>query len=324
MRASAKKLTTFKKKAVVALGGNAISMRDRKDSIPNQFDNTYISLGTIIELIKHDYNLAITHGNGPQVGNAIMRVELARGKAPILPLYICVADLQGGMGYMIGQCLQNRLKKEKIDRQVSTVVTQVLVDTNDADFKNPTKFIGQFYSKTIAEKMAKEMGWQKIKQFPGDNRWRRVVASPEPLEIIESPIIKKMVDEGIIVIAAGGGGIPVIREGKQLTGVDAVIDKDRASAVLAREIDAELLIILTDIDRVAVNYGKPGQKWLSNVSLDEINAYFNEGQFPPGSMGPKIGAAIKFLRNGGKEVIITSIEKGFAAIKGKAGTRIVR
>jgi carbamate kinase len=313
-----------KKTAVVALGGNAISMRDRKDTIPNQFDNTYVSLGTIIELIKHDYNLAITHGNGPQVGNALMRVELARGKAPILPLYICVADLQGGMGYMIGQCLQNRLKKEKIERKVSTVVTQVLVDDDDPDFKNPTKFVGQFYSKAIAEKMAREMGWQKIKQFPGDKRWRRVVASPDPLEIIESPIIKKMVDEGIIVIAAGGGGIPVLRHGKELVGVDAVIDKDRASSVLARQIDAELLIILTDIDKVAVNYGKPNQKWLSQVSLDEISAYFREGQFPPGSMGPKIGAAIDFLRNGGKEAIITSIENGRAAIKGKAGTRIHR
>jgi carbamate kinase len=311
------------KKAVVALGGNAISMRDKPDTIINQFDNTSASLGSIIELVKHGYHLAVTHGNGPQVGNALLRVELSKKKVPILPLFICVADLQGGMGYMIEQCLQNMLKEKRIKRDVTTLVTQVVVDEDDPDFKSPTKFIGQFYRKDIAEKMASEMGWQKIKQFPGDRRWRRVVASPEPREIIEGPTIKKLVDEGTIVIASGGGGIPVIRQGGHLIGVDAVIDKDRAAAVLAHQIEAELLIILTDIEKVAINYCKPDERWLDEVSLKEMESYYREGQFPAGSMGPKIEAAIKFLKSGGKKVIITSIEKGYDAVKGKAGTRIV-
>jgi len=313
-----------KKKAVIALGGNAISMRDRPDTIPNQFDNTYASLGSIIDLIKDGYQLAITHGNGPQVGNALLRVDLSKGKAPILPLYICVADLQGGMGFMIGQCLENSLKAAGIHREVVTLVTQVVVDENDPDFGNPTKFIGQFYRKDIAEKMAAEMGWQKIKQFPGDRRWRRVVPSPVPIEIVESSTIKSLVDQGVIVIAAGGGGIPVIRKNGQLAGVDAVIDKDRAAAALAREIEAELLIILTDIDRVAVNFSKQNQKWLRHVTLEQIGRYFQEGHFAAGSMGPKIEAAMSFLKNGGKKVVITSIEKGYDAVRGKAGTTIVR
>jgi carbamate kinase len=312
-----------KKKAVVALGGNAISMRDRDDTIPNQFDNTMASLGSIIELIRDDYQMAITHGNGPQVGNALLRVELSRGKAPVLPLVVCVADLQGGMGYMIEQCLLNRLRQERIDREVVTLVTQVVVDENDPDFSDPTKFIGQFYRKDIAEKLAAEMSWQKIRQFPGDKRWRRVVPSPKPIDIIEKDAIKKLVDDGTIVIAAGGGGIPVFRKGGQLVGVDAVIDKDRAAAVLASVIDAELLIILTDIDRVAINFDQPDQKWLDNVALNDLIRYYEMNQFPPGSMGPKVEAAISFLKAGGKEVIITSIEKGYEAVRGKAGTRIV-
>jgi carbamate kinase len=322
----AKRIKRSAKKAVVALGGNAISMRDRQDSIPNQFDNTYESLDSIIELIRHGYKLAITHGNGPQVGNALLRVELSKGKAPILPLFICVADLQGGMGYMIEQTLQNRLAEKRTKRDITTLVTQVVVDQNDPDFADPTKFIGQFYRKDIAHRMAKEMGWTAIRPFPGDRlgRWRRVVASPRPLEIVESRVIKQLVEEGVIVISAGGGGIPVIRKDGMLAGVDAVIDKDRAAAVLAREIDAELLIILTDIDRVAINFGKPNQKWLGKVPLKKMIEYYEDGQFPPGSMGPKVEAAISFLQNGGKQVIITSIDKGYEAVRGKAGTRIVK
>lgn len=313
-----------KKKAVIALGGNAISLRDKPDTIANQFDNTYASLGSIIELIRHGYQLAITHGNGPQVGNAILRVELSRGKVPILPLFICVADLQGGMGYMIEQCLHNRLEDEKIDRRVVTLVTQVLVDENDPDFANPTKFIGQFYRKDIALKMAEEMGWQQVKQFPGDSRWRRVVASPKPIRIIERSTIKHLVEQDTIVIAAGGGGIPVIKRDRKLFGVDAVIDKDRGAAVLARDIEAELLIILTDIEKVAINFRQPNQRYLDEMTLGEIMEYQQAGHFPPGSMGPKIEAAINFLRDGGKKVIITSIDKGYEAVTGTAGTRIIQ
>jgi carbamate kinase len=248
----------------------------------------------------------LTHGNGPQVGNALLRVELARGKAPILPLYICDADLQGGMGYMISQCLQNRLNDEGINRDVVTLVSQVLVDENDPAFKNPTKFIGQFYDKEKAEQLKIEMGWEAVAQFPNDDRWRRVVPSPTPIALIEGPAVKKLVHTGTIVIAAGGGGIPVVRKEGRLVGVDAVIDKDFAAAVMAREIEAELLIILTEVEQVSLNFGKPDQTELSDVTLSEIKEYYDQGHFPPGSMGPKIQAAVKFLENGGKKVIITS------------------
>ncbi len=310
------------KKAVVALGGNAISNRDREDTIPLQFENTYASLGSIVELIKGGYQLAITHGNGPQVGNALLRVELAKGKAPILPLYICVADLQGGMGYMIAQCLQNRLKKEGIGRDVVTMVSQVLVDENDPAFENPTKFVGQFYDKKTAEILHKEMGW-KMTPFPGDKRWRRVVPSPRPLKLIERETINKLLDNSNIVVAAGGGGIPVVCRDEKLFGVDAVIDKDLAAAVMARDIGAQLFIIFTDIEKVAINFGKPDQKDLDEVTLAEIKAYHDEGHFPAGSMGPKIEAAIDFLENGGGKVIISSITRGYETVVGKAGTRIL-
>ena len=317
------KTKAIDKKAVIALGGNAISMRDKPDTLANQFENTYASLGSIIELIRHGYKLAITHGNGPQVGNALMRVELARGKVPILPLYVCVADLQGGMGYMIEQCLQNRLRDENLNREVVTLVSQVLVDEKDPDFENPTKFIGQFYRKDIALRLAQEMGWQKVKQFPGESRWRRVVASPKPIEIIERSIIKNLVEQDTIVIAAGGGGIPVIRRNGKLLGVDAVIDKDRGAAVLARDIEAELLIILTDIEKVAINFKQQNEYYLNEITLTEIIKYQQAGHFPAGSMGPKIEAAINFLKSGGRKVIITSIEKGYEAVTGSAGTSIV-
>ena len=309
------------KRAVVAFGGNAISDRNMEDTIPHQFENTYGSLGSIIKLIEEGYQLAITHGNGPQVGNALLRVELAKGKAPVLPLYICVADLQGGMGYMISQCLRNRLKREGIDRNVVTLISQVLVGEDDPAFQKPTKFIGQFYSKSMAGKLEEEMGW-RMAPFPGDKRWRRVVPSPQPLELIERETIKDLLSANTIVVAAGGGGIPVVRRNGRLEGVDAVIDKDLAAAVMARDIGAELLVIFTDVDKVAINFGKPDQKDLDEVRLSELNAYMDEGHFPPGSMGPKIRAAISFLENGGREVIIGSIGKGFESIKGQAGTRI--
>lgn len=310
------------KRAVVAFGGNAISERSREDTIAGQFENTYSSLGSIIRLIEEGYQLAITHGNGPQVGNALLRVELAKGRAPALPLYICVADLQGGMGYMIAQCLRNRLANEGIERDVVTLISQVLVGEDDPAFENPTKFIGQFYNRKAAERLQTELGW-RMAQFPGDKRWRRVVPSPRPLELIERETIKDLLFRNTIVVAAGGGGIPVIRREGRLEGVDAVIDKDLAAAVMARDIGAELLAVFTDVDKVAINFGRPDQKDLDEASLSEMKAYIDEGHFPPGSMGPKIEAAISFLENGGKEVIIGSIGKGFESISGQAGTRII-
>jgi carbamate kinase len=311
-----------KKTAVVALGGNAITDKDKEDTIANQFINTEISLSGIIGLIKDGYNLALTHGNGPQVGNAVLRVELSRGRAPELPIFICVADLQGGMGFMIEQVLQTKLVSEKINRNVATVITQVLVHKNDPDFDDPTKFIGQFYESDKAELMKKEFGW-KMKPYPGDKRLRRVIASPKPLEIIEKDVIKNLVDNGVIVIASGGGGIPVVRENGALKGIDAVIDKDRAAAVMARDIGAQLLVILTSVDKVSLNYSKPNQKDFTHLKVADAEKYLADGHFPPGSMGPKIEAAIHFLKAGGEKVIIGSIERAYEAVNGKAGTTIV-
>jgi len=308
--------------AVVALGGNAITRKGVVDTIANQFRHTRESLSAIIPLIRDGYRLAITHGNGPQVGNAIFRVELAREKAPILPLGICVADTEGGMGYMIAQSLQNRLHREGIPRQVLTIVTQVIVDRHDPSVNNPTKFIGQFYSEAEAEKFTAERDW--VVKRDGGRGWRRVVPSPTPLSIVEAESIKSLVHQGHIVIAAGGGGIPVyIENDGTYEGMDAVIDKDRVSAVLAREIGATLLVILTDVERVAVNFGKPDQEFLDIVSVSQARHYLAQGHFPAGSMGPKIEAAVNFITGGGREVLISSIERGAEAIAGRTGTRIV-
>jgi carbamate kinase len=308
--------------AVVALGGNAITKKGIPDTIANQFAHTRQSLAAIVPLVRDGYRLVITHGNGPQVGNALLRVELSRDRAPTLPLGICVADTEGGMGYMIEQSLQNRLRREGIDKAVVTIVTQVLVDKDDPSIKSPTKYVGQFYEYDQARRFAKERGWTVKKD--SDRGWRRVVASPVPLKTLNAQAIKKLVEMGYVVIAAGGGGIPVyMEENGDYEGVDAVVDKDRASAILAGEIGADLLLILTGIDRVALNFGQLEQRFLESATVDEMRSYSAAGHFPAGSMGPKIEAAISFLESGGREVVITSIENAYEAVSGKAGTRIV-
>lgn len=310
------------KTAVVALGGNAISRKDMPDTIANQFRLTRESLSAILPLVKAGYNIAITHGNGPQVGNAILRVELARDRTPVLPIGICVADTEGGIGYMIAQSLQNRLLREQIDRAVATIVTQVVVDRNDPAMANPTKFIGQFYTEEDAKRFAAERGWT-VKQ-DGDRGWRRVVGSPQPQRIVEGEVIRAMVEDGVIAIAAGGGGIPVyIQDDGTYEGVDVVIDKDRASAVLGHAIGAEMLLILTAVDRVAINFGKPDQKFLATMTASEARRLLAEGHFPDGSMGPKIDAAIQFIDGGGRKVLITSIDKAEAALRQQDGTWIL-
>jgi len=310
-----------RKRAIVALGGNAITTAEKEDTIPNQFANTRRSLATMVELARQGYDLCITHGNGPQVGNALLRVELARGKAPILPLGICVADTEGGMGYMIEQSLQNRLDKENIARRACTVITQMVVDYNDPSITNPTKYIGQFYDEAKARQLAEESGWTV--KADSNRGWRRVVSSPIPITCVEKDVIRLLLDNGYIVIAAGGGGIPVYQHPKYgLEGVDAVIDKDRASAVLGCEIGAEFFLILTSVDQVALNFGKPDQSFLGKVTVSEMQGYMDAGHFPPGSMGPKVEAALDFIKKGGKEVIITSFNLAADALAGKAGTRI--
>jgi carbamate kinase len=310
--------------AVVALGGNAISPRDEPDTIANQFRRTRGSLESMIHLIDRGYNLAITHGNGPQVGNALLRVELSRGKAPILPLGICVADTEGGMGYMIEQSIQNRLRRENIAKDVVTVVTQVLVDRDDPSVANPTKFIGQFYDEAEAKRLQAEDGWI-VRRDSARDGWRRVVPSPVPRAIINHKPIRQLVEAGTVVIAAGGGGIPVYvdRDGSY-EGMDAVIDKDRAAAILARDIGAHELFIITDVPEVCVDFGRPSERAIGEIEVDELLAYHDAGHFPSGSMGPKIEAATTFLEHGGDKVVITSIEHLHEALGGTRGTHIVR
>jgi carbamate kinase len=308
--------------AVIALGGNAITVPGIEDTIANQFANTRRSLDGVMDLIRRGYNLVVTHGNGPQVGNALLRVELARGKAPVLPLGVLVADTEGGMGYMIEQSLQNRLKREGSDRQVVTIITQMLVDFNDPAINNPTKYIGQFYTEEEAGLFEETRGWTMKKD--GNRGWRRVVPSPAPIAAVPKDMIRTLVDTGVIVIAGGGGGIPVYIDDKgNLEGIDAVIDKDLASSTIAREIGAEVLSILTSVDKVALNYGQPNEKVLGEVKLSEVKQYFADGHFPAGSMGPKIRAAIDFLEAGGELVTITSFDNAARSVNGEAGTRIV-
>lgn len=309
--------------AVVALGGNAISSPDEPDTIANQFRHSRSALQGVTELLHRGYKLAVTHGNGPQVGNALLRVELAEGRAPELPLGVIVADTEGGMGYMIEQCLQNVfLRKGYGQIEVVTIVSQVLVDRDDPALKNPTKYIGQFYSEEEALQKAKDLGWSV--KLAGARGYRRVVGSPMPLEILNRNVIRQLVHSGDVVIAAGGGGIPVYREADGwLEGIDAVIDKDRASAVLARDIGAQDLFIVTAAPYVCLNYGKPDQKDLPRMTVSEAQKYFDDGQFPAGSMGPKVEAAIKFLREGGERVLICDLEKFVESLDGHSGTWIL-
>ncbi len=310
------------KKAVLALGGNAIIQAGQKGTITEQFKNTRDSLGGVVELIKQGYQLAISHGNGPQVGNMLIQhnAGIQKGVAP-LPLGVLVAATEGTMGYMIEQSLQNKLIQEKITNKVVTINSQVLVSKDDPSMQNPSKPVGPFYTEEEAKALEAEFGWH-ITEDAGRG-WRQVVPSPKPIDIIPADTIKQLVEDNQIVIACGGGGIPVIREENGvLDGIDAVIDKDFASALLAEKIGAEFLVILTGVDKVAINFGKPDQKELDSLTVEEAQMYYDQGQFPKGSMGPKILAAISFVKNGGKKVIITSIERIVDAFEGKTGTII--
>ncbi len=311
------------KTIVVALGGNAISQQFEEGNIHQQFTNTRKSLVGVVELLSKGYRVLISHGNGPQVGNALIRVEEARQQVPVLPLGVIVADTEGGMGYMIEQCLQNKMHDRGIDREVATIVTQVLVDPDDPSIGNPSKFVGPFYKAEQVEALRRRPGWV-LKEDPGRG-WRRVVPSPQPRKIVGKNVIKLLVENNVVVIAAGGGGIPayIDKQKNWLEGIDAVIDKDLASAVLARDVDAEELMILTAVEKVALNFGSPDQRFIDSMTVAEAKKYLAEGHFPAGSMGPKIQAAINFLEQGGEKVIITSIEKSVEAVNGGAGTEIL-
>lgn len=307
---------------VVALGGNALIQQGERGTIEEQFSNTRKSIDGIIYCIKQGYSVVITHGNGPQVGNMLLMVEYSRDKVPAFPLGVCVADTEGAIGYMIQQTLINRLQKEHIKKIAATILTQVVVDKNDKAFDNPTKPIGPFFTKKEAEKFVVEKGWKIVED--SHRGYRRVVASPNPLRIVEKESIIRLMESGEIVIAAGGGGIPVVENDTgALEGIDAVIDKDLASYVLARDLNADTLMMLTGTEKVYLNFQKPDQKPINEISVEEVEKYFNEGHFPVGSMGPKIESAINFLKSGGKVVYVTAIDKVKEAFQGLNGTKIV-
>ena len=312
----------MKKIAVVALGGNALLRSSELGTIEQQEKNAYETLAKILELIKSGYNIVITHGNGPQVGNIMLRNEAGfeKYKIPKMPLDICVADSQGGIGYMLERQMRNVFNDFNIDKNVVSLITQVLVDINDLAFKNPTKPVGPFYIKEEANLLAKANKWE-FKEDSANRGWRRVVASPVPQDIMNKQIIDELVNNGHVVIAVGGGGVPIYRhENNYLEAIEAVIDKDRASSLLAQQIGAEVLYIITDVPKVYINYGKPNQKSLDIVTVSEAEKYIEENQFATGSMKPKVLAAINFIKNGGAKAVITSEQE---IGKANGGTQII-
>lgn len=305
---------------VIALGGNAILQQKQKGTIEEQMANVTYSAQQIVKLIQAGYRVVVTHGNGPQVGNILLQNAAARDKVPPMPLDVCGAESQGLIGYMIQQCIGNELQKAGLHRQVATILTQIVVDRNDPAFQNPTKPVGAFYSKEEAEKNMKEKGETWIED--SGRGWRKVVPSPVPREIIEIDTIRALVANDVIVIAAGGGGIPVEKSGNRLAGVEAVIDKDLASGLLAKQLGADILAIATDVSHVAINWGKPDQKNLETLTVKDAKHYLAQGQFGKGSMSPKVQAAIGFVEGGG-EALITSLTNLEAGLQGKCGTRII-
>ncbi len=307
-------------KLVVALGGNALVKPGQEGTIEQQFETTRQSVASIVRMIEGGHDVVLTHGNGPQVGSLLLQQEIAKEVTPAMPLDVCGAMSQGQIGYMIEQCMTAALHERGLDRQVVTVVTQVLVDEDDPAFEHPTKPVGPVYRHDDALRRIKE-GYRMTQQKGG---WRIVVPSPDPRSILESGVITRLIDAGHVVIAVGGGGIPVVKSDGGLQGVEAVIDKDLAAEELASEIGADMLLILTDVEAVYRNYGEENEEMLREVTLEEMEEHYRDGQFPPGSMGPKVLAAIRFLKNGGDIAIVASIDNGWDALQGNAGTRIVR
>ena len=309
------------KLAVVALGGNALLRSGQKGTYAEQLQNVQDTCNSLLQLVSMNYNLVIGHGNGPQVGNVLLQQDAGRKvyELQVMPMDFCVAETQGSIGYMIERTLRNELAVRKLRRNVVTMVTEVVVDRNDERFANPTKPIGPYYTKEQADRMAEADG-SICREDPKGNGWRKVVASPVPLEIINVDIVKRLAAEGNIVITAGGGGIPVYREEERLVGVEAVIDKDLASALTAVRIGADEFYILTDVPKVYVNFRKPDEKALDTITVAEAERYIEEKQFSEGSMLPKVKAALYFVRNGGKECVITDATQ--LGVPG-GGTRIV-
>ena len=311
------------KRLVVAIGGNAIQPPGDRGSVDAQVHRLEETAGKLTDLVQAGYDLVVTHGNGPQVGNILLQNEESRNLVPAMPLDVCGAESQAQIGYMLAQALRNEFSVRRVHRGVVAVITQTLVDANDPAFADPTKPIGPYYSREADLIVKRAKGW-KLTEDRARGGWRRVVPSPQPLEIVERDTIRKLVEDGDgnVVVCAGGGGIPVVRRGGRLVGVEAVIDKDLAAAVLAKELGWETLVIATDVEKVALGFGTPTQRFLEHLTVAEAKKHLAEGQFPPGSMGPKIQAAIDFLDSGGKLVVVTDLEHLVAAVEGRAGTRI--
>lgn len=307
---------------VIALGGNAIIREGQKGTITEQYENIEESCGYIADLVEEGYNIIITHGNGPQIGNILLQNEAAKDIVPTAPLDVCVAETQGQLGFMIKKSLINTLRKRNIDRSVLCLLTQIVVDKEDPAFNNPTKPIGPFYSKEESEELVRVKGYDMVED--SGRGYRRVVASPMPVDIIEKDTVRQLAEQGNIVIALGGGGISVTEDNGILTGIEAVVDKDHGSRLLANLIGARHLVILTGVPSVAYNFGKPDQEFLTTLTIAKAREYVAQGQFPAGSMGPKIEAAIDYIENDGGTMIITSMDLLKDAIAGKAGTLITK
>jgi carbamate kinase len=307
---------------IAAIGGNALRTEEGIGSPSEWFDALGVSLPPLLDLLAAGHGLVLTHGNGPQVGEEMLRMEISKPVMPALTLDLCVAETEGSLGYAIQQVLGNLLRAAGRSARVASVVTQVLVDANDPAFGRPTKPIGSFYTKAQAGRMAKEHGWHVVDD--SGRGWRRVVPSPRPVAVVETPLIRALVDAGMIPVAVGGGGIPVLQTPGGLRGVEAVIEKDLATVALARDLGADTVLFLTGIDRVAVDFGRPGQRFLDRLTVAEARRLLAAGEFPPGSMGPKIEAAIEFVERGGQRALITSLDRIAESVAGRAGTSIVR
>jgi len=308
--------------AVVAIGGNSLIKDKQHRTVPDQYEAARETCVHVAGMIEQGWNVAIGHGNGPQVGFILRRSELARHELHEVPLDFCGADTQGAIGYMLQQNLYNEFRRRDIKKQATTIVTQVLVDRDDPAFQNPTKPIGTFMDEVEAVRRTETEGWNVVED--AGRGWRRVVASPLPQRVIERDAVKELLDAGFVVITVGGGGIPVVKDdGGNLVGMAAVIDKDFASSLLGQSIGADLLLISTAVEKVSLNFGKPNQENLDQMTVAEAKRYMEEGHFAPGSMLPKIQAIIWFLETGGKEAIVTNPENIERALAGETGTRIV-
>jgi carbamate kinase len=315
-------MPNHKRLALIAFGGNALLPDNQHGLQSEQAKNAEKAAQLMAHIVRKGYELIIVHGNGPQVGNLLIQMEEAVTKIPPYSLDVCDAMTEGSMGFMLERAIINELRRHSIDKEVITLVTQVLVDRNDPAFERPAKPVGPFYTKFRAGELARDKKWTMVED--AGRGYRKVVPSPKPIDVIPKWIIRDLVQAGRIVIAAGGGGIPVILNGRGLyEGIEAVIDKDYAAGLIAREVKVDLFIILTGIERVYLNFGKPDQAGIPVMTVVEAQGHLDQGQFPPGSMGPKIRAAIEYIQAGGREVLITSAGHLKAALFGRSGTRIV-